>query len=1504
MRAVYRLVGRRDPVPGRRQGRHGRFGLPIAFSRSAPAPPEAALEDATMNRWTLAAILLATAMQVDAAIFTVDDAGTASDSNSADGTCTTAAGKCTLFAAIQQANANSNVDTIKFGSSFTKITLGASLPALIHPAILDGTSANAASGGRFEIDGAAVNGCFDINTNGATVKNFVVRRCSGNGIDVSGHNNKITGNRIGTNPAADANSSATDANSGDGISLSGTIPVAAALPTLAAQLATLPQDYAGVTAMSAAMSAAIVAQLPLAQPNLISGNVVSGNSGNGIDIFGQGTVNTIVTGNIVGLSQDGLSAIPNGRGPGDAYSRAGIRISGTAYGNFIGPANIVSGNLGVGIALDPGQVQLPNFVAGNLIGLGSAPIAQVGNAEQGIEIDTTPKTSGGGANNPTGLSAIIGPANTISDNKAEPPTQDLDVMNSDESGGLLINGNARGIKVFANVVGLATFPAGATPLGQLQYGNVGNGLVVTGSNNEIRNNLILANGRHGIVLRGSSAHSNVIRGNYIGVSVPTGLSALLGLGNGGDGIHFFSAGGNTIGGPADSDANVIAANGRHGIAMRSSNSWANLVTRNRIYGNATIHPAGLPIDLEHPVNGPDGVDTLDNGSQFSLNYANRDQHRPVICGGASPPAQCAGAEAPISDGSGGGTAVQWTLVTRPNANDTIRVEFFANAADGSDSVFLGEKVIDTDANGRPTGPGCANGLCTTSVGGSTNAAGMRIVATATDLTPDDVPPTGDQPAPNPLSASNNTSEYSDHVTATPKLEITTQPPLAKGTTNTQYPSLTFAATGGSGVYTNWVVSSGNAPDGLLLGAASGVLSGTPTVANTFNFTVKVTDSEGAEATKAYSIQIAAQPPLVINTASPLPGGTMGTAYGPVTFVASGGNGAAEDWEVQSGDLPAGLSLSSTGVLDGTPTEVGTFEFNVQTTDQQPTTVVKPFSLTVVPAPVPLAITTATPLTNATATVYYERVFEATGGSGVYVEWAVTSGTLPSGMTLDAASGKLSGKANAGGSFTFTVRVTDDAATMASKAFTLTVAPAPEPPPAGPVFSASPADIDFGEVNVGRTAFANVRLTNLSDAPITPRLTTPPADSGFAVDYGDCDDAGGTPQPLAAGDFCTMTVAFTPTAGDGASFSSSSRVCRSILLNNCTLVFNGPSNFLARLTYRGIGSGTLAQVAPTKIDYGSQVLGSNTDVVVTVTNPTDASLVFALPLVQSNPGPFTLFNNTCGFGIVTVSTPCQLTFRFTPAALGEAESTTRISVRNIDSTIIEPYDIELRGTGVAVPDPLTTTPVALDFGEVNVGTIAQIPVVTRNTSGVQLGIFAQLFGTGETVWSRVIGGCPNPVNPNQTCTWNYRFSPRVRGEFATSSEIQGTGVSVAYAVPLSLSGVGVGSLVEVTPKQLDFGFVELGDTGIGRVDITNTSAHDLTRTFLEPSPFLDSTTCPAIILAGATCRINYTLPGNDPAGFRVSQATLLFEHAASGNSEIVTIDLTGTVVDGIFRNGFE
>jgi arabinan endo-1,5-alpha-L-arabinosidase len=83
--------------------------------------------------------------------------------------------------------------------------------------------------------------------------------------------------------------------------------------------------------------------------------------------------------------------------------------------------------------------------------------------------------------------------------------------------------------------------------------------------------------------------------------------------------------------------------------------------------------------------------------------------------------------------------------------------------------------------------------------------------------------------------------------------------LAGGTVTLPY-SATLDATGGTGSGYAWTVSAGALPGGLTL-ASSGVVSGTPTAAGTFNFTVEVTDSASASAAKNLSVVIAAADPL-------------------------------------------------------------------------------------------------------------------------------------------------------------------------------------------------------------------------------------------------------------------------------------------------------------------------------------------------------------------------------------------------------------------------------------------------------------------------------------------------------------------------------------------------------------------------------------------------------------------------------------------------------------------
>jgi len=169
--------------------------------------------------------------------------------------------------------------------------------------------------------------------------------------------------------------------------------------------------------------------------------------------------------------------------------------------------------------------------------------------------------------------------------------------------------------------------------------------------------------------------------------------------------------------------------------------------------------------------------------------------------------------------------------------------------------------------------------------------------------------------------------------------------LPIGYVGSAYTSTQLTATGGSGTYSTWELASGSSlPSGLSLSTA-GIVSGTPTgsPAST-SFTVRVTDSAANTATASFSITV--QAGVSITTSTSLADGYPGTAYASVTLAASGGTGTYASWAVTGGALPAGLTLSSGGVLSGTPTTEGSYSFTVKVTDTASNTASATFSLTV------------------------------------------------------------------------------------------------------------------------------------------------------------------------------------------------------------------------------------------------------------------------------------------------------------------------------------------------------------------------------------------------------------------------------------------------------------------------------------------------------------------------------------------------------------------------------
>lgn len=257
------------------------------------------------------------------------------------------------------------------------------------------------------------------------------------------------------------------------------------------------------------------------------------------------------------------------------------------------------------------------------------------------------------------------------------------------------------------------------------------------------------------------------------------------------------------------------------------------------------------------------------------------------------------------------------------------------------------------------------------------------------------------------------------------LPVITTTTLPDGTVGVAY-SETLTATDGTTPYT-WSVVSGTVPDGTTL-SSGGVLSGTPTIATTYNFTVRVTDDNSFTDDQALSVIIG---PAVAITTTTLPDGTVGVAYSQ-TLEATGGT-APYTWAVFSGSLPDGLTLSTAGVLSGTPTTVEVETFTVRVTDDVSSTDDQILALTIIAAPVVLNITT-TSLPNGIVGEVYNQTMSAVGGTAPYV-WSISAGALPASLTL-SSGGVITGTPTIEETAEFTVRVTDSVSATDDQVLTI------------------------------------------------------------------------------------------------------------------------------------------------------------------------------------------------------------------------------------------------------------------------------------------------------------------------------------------------------------------------------------------------------------------------------------------------------------------------------------
>lgn len=217
--------------------------------------------------------------------------------------------------------------------------------------------------------------------------------------------------------------------------------------------------------------------------------------------------------------------------------------------------------------------------------------------------------------------------------------------------------------------------------------------------------------------------------------------------------------------------------------------------------------------------------------------------------------------------------------------------------------------------------------------------------------------------------------------STPAPPAITTASLPNGTAGSMYAAT--PATQHGAMPFQWSVSQGTLPTGLTLNSNTGAITGTPTTPGGYSFTLTVTDRDGQTGTHAYTVVIA-PPPVVIATQS-LPAGIVGDSYSTTLTTSSGT--PPYQWSVQSGSLPAGLTLDpSSGTISGTPTTNGTSAFTILVTDSENQNNTRSFTITINGTALPSNCSrSGTTVTCSYSDTGSEQTFTApTGVSSVHV----------------------------------------------------------------------------------------------------------------------------------------------------------------------------------------------------------------------------------------------------------------------------------------------------------------------------------------------------------------------------------------------------------------------------------------------------------------------------------------------------------------------------------------
>jgi hypothetical protein len=432
-------------------------------------------------------------------------------------------------------------------------------------------------------------------------------------------------------------------------------------------------------------------------------------------------------------------------------------------------------------------------------------------------------------------------------------------------------------------------------------------------------------------------------------------------------------------------------------------------------------------------------------------------------------------------------------------------------------------------------------------------------------------------------------------------------------------------------------------------------------------------------------------------------------------------------------------------------------------------------------------------------------------------------------------------------------------------------------------------LDFGQVSSGQSSSQTLTLSNQGSTPLTVRRIT--SEWPFLVAGTTC---GAT---LAINQACTVTIAYTPlnqTANGTPSAPAATDTGTLVIESDST---TGPDLIDLTGTTTGIAVTAPDNTAPlvsytvsqSSLTFPVTQIG-NGSVSQSVTLSNTGTTAIHITAIQTTPD--FAFQSNCTTLLPAGSCTILVTFTPRPAA-ALPDSGDRASALEITSDASNALDfISLFGS--TYPNPLTLSPLSLDFGSVQVGDTATLPFQVTNTGTSP----AAFTGISTTSGFTDAGDCPTAggtLAPSTSCTLQVSFAPSKTGAVSGSLDLV-TSVSPIGLIA-SLTGTGIQSNLQVTPSSLNFGSIAIGASATRTLTLTNVGTAPVNRLALAlTGDFAVTVPCASSTLdPGATCQVAITFAPTS-LGPRNSILTITSSDANSP----MTVPLIGAgVANGAF-----